>query len=194
MYGIDEDARADDAADHDHRGVERPERAAEGHAPHYISSAARARRSVAPIRAATIDAMSSRFHAPYMEWAKTRPAARFDLAGSNVLACTLDDLEGARDALSLSGQQRQRLRAADRGDRRALQRRSLAVTTATGAAGANFQACAALLEPGDDVLMERPGYDPLLGRRPAARCAAAAFRADVRGAATRSIPIGSAPR
>ena len=37
------------------------------------------------------------------------------------------------------------------------------VTTATGAAGANFQACAALLEPGDDVLIERPGYDPLLG-------------------------------
>ena len=37
------------------------------------------------------------------------------------------------------------------------------VTTATGAAGANFQTCAALLEPGDEVLMERPGYDPLLG-------------------------------
>ena len=35
--------------------------------------------------------------------------------------------------------------------------------TANGAAGANFQACAAILEPGDDVLMERPGYDPLPG-------------------------------
>ena len=38
-----------------------------------------------------------------MEWAKTRPSARFDLAGSNVLACDLDDIRGARDALSLSG-------------------------------------------------------------------------------------------
>ena len=37
------------------------------------------------------------------------------------------------------------------------------VATANGAAGANFQAFAALLEPGDDVLMERPGYDPLPG-------------------------------
>ncbi len=37
------------------------------------------------------------------------------------------------------------------------------VATANGAAGANFQACAAVLEPGDDVLMERPGYDPLPG-------------------------------
>ncbi len=39
--------------------------------------------------------MTLRFHAPYMEWAKTRPAARFDLAISNVLACTLEDLPGA---------------------------------------------------------------------------------------------------
>ena len=44
-----------------------------------------------------------RYHAPYMEWAKTRPAPEFDLAGSNILACTIDDLPGATDALSLTG-------------------------------------------------------------------------------------------
>ena len=54
--------------------------------------------------------MASRFHAPYMTWAKTRPAARFDLAGSNVLACTLDDLTGAREALSLSGHNDNKMR------------------------------------------------------------------------------------
>jgi aspartate/methionine/tyrosine aminotransferase len=37
------------------------------------------------------------------------------------------------------------------------------VTTAGGTSGGNFLALAALLEPGDDVLVERPGYDPLLG-------------------------------
>src|SRR5262249_15124424 len=37
------------------------------------------------------------------------------------------------------------------------------VTTAQGASGANFLACAALIEPGDEVLVETPGYDPLLG-------------------------------
>ena len=36
-----------------------------------------------------------------MEWAKTRAAAEFDLAGSNILACTLDDLPGAREARRL---------------------------------------------------------------------------------------------
>ena len=38
-----------------------------------------------------------------MEWAKTRAAAEFDLAGSNILACTLDDLPGARAAVDLAG-------------------------------------------------------------------------------------------
>ncbi len=104
-----------------------------------------------------------RFHAPYMEWAKKRPSPRLDLAGSNVLSCSIDDLEGARDALALSGHN-------DNGYEPLVQ--SIAtrygmspanVATANGAAGANFQVCAALLEPGDDVLVERPGYDPLLG-------------------------------
>ena len=37
-----------------------------------------------------------RFHAPYMEWAKTRPSPRFDLAGSNVLAVRATDAAGDR--------------------------------------------------------------------------------------------------
>lgn len=98
-----------------------------------------------------------------MEWAKTRPSAEFDLAGSNILACSLDDLPGAREAVALSG-------ANDIGYAPLIEaigtrygadpRR---ITTATGTSGANFLVYAALLEPGDDVLVERPGYDPLLG-------------------------------
>jgi aspartate/methionine/tyrosine aminotransferase len=104
-----------------------------------------------------------RFHAPYMEWAKSRPSARFDLAGSNVLACSIDELPGARDAIAFDGRN-------DTGyaplidaiaARYGVAREQ--VTTAQGASGANFLACAALLEPGDDVLVEAPGYDPLLG-------------------------------
>jgi aspartate/methionine/tyrosine aminotransferase len=98
-----------------------------------------------------------------MEWAKTRPSAEYDLAGSNILACSIDDLAGAREALALSGQN-------DNGYRPlmdAIARRygvdAERVVTAGGTSGANFLVFAALLEPGDEVLVERPGYDPLLG-------------------------------
>jgi aspartate/methionine/tyrosine aminotransferase len=107
--------------------------------------------------------MKMRYHAPYMQYAKTRRQAPFDLGGSNILACTLDDLPGAREALALSG-------ANDSGygpllDAIAARYAAPAsrITTATGTAGANFLAFAALLEPDDDVLVEMPGYDPLLG-------------------------------
>lgn len=98
-----------------------------------------------------------------MEWAKTRPAPEIDLAGSNILACSLEDLPGAAEALSLAG-------ANDNGygplidaigERYRVDPNR--VTTAGGTSGANFLVLAALLEPGDDVLVERPGYDPLLG-------------------------------
>ena len=44
-----------------------------------------------------------RYHAPYMEWAKTRPAPDIDLAGSNILACSVDDLPDAREAVAFNG-------------------------------------------------------------------------------------------
>jgi len=98
-----------------------------------------------------------------MEWAKTRPEAEFDLAGSNILACSVEDLPGAREAVSFEG-------ANDNGYRPLIEaiaaRYSVEperITTASGTSGANFFVFAALLEPGDDVLVERPGYDPLLG-------------------------------
>ena len=98
-----------------------------------------------------------------MEWAKTRASAEFDLAGSNILACSLDDLPGAREAVDLAG-------ANDNGYRPLVEAigprygvNPDLVTTAGGTSGANFLVFAALLEPGDDVLVERPGYDPLLG-------------------------------
>ena len=90
-----------------------------------------------------------RHHAPYMEWAKTRPAVRFDLAISNVLGASIEDLPGAADALALSGRN-------DNGYAPLLEaiaaRYGVApgqVTTAQGCSGANFLVYAALLEPGE---------------------------------------------
>jgi aspartate/methionine/tyrosine aminotransferase len=113
-------------------------------------------------RRTLMNAADLRFHAPYMEWAKTRPSPVFDLAGSNVLACSVEELEGAREALAFSGKN-------DNGYGPLLEAiatrygvRPAQVTTAQGTSGANFLVCVALLEPGDDVLVEVPGYDPLL--------------------------------
>lgn len=99
--------------------------------------------------------------APYMEWAKSRPVPAIDLAGSNLLACSLADLPGAKEALDIAGESPDgypplvELIAQAHGvagDR---------VATAVGCAGANFVALAALLDSGDEVLMEAPFYDPL---------------------------------
>ncbi|HVS16432.1 MAG TPA: pyridoxal phosphate-dependent aminotransferase, partial [Thermoanaerobaculia bacterium] len=99
--------------------------------------------------------------APYMEWAQERPPARHDLAGSNLLPVEPDELEGA--TLALHGANTQgyppllEALAAHYGVERER------IATASGASGANFVALAALLAPGDEVLCERPGYDPIPG-------------------------------
>lgn len=101
--------------------------------------------------------------APYLHWAKTRPAAAFDLAGSNLLACTLDDLPGAREAVELT--------APDQGGYPPLVEAIAAhygvaterVVTASGCSAANFLAIGALVGPGDTVLMEGPWYDQITG-------------------------------
>ena len=101
--------------------------------------------------------------APYMTWAKHHDKAPLDLTGSNLLPVTVDELAGAREALRLYGRNDDGwpplLEAiADRFD---VDRDRVA--TAPGASGANFLALAALLRPGDTVLLEWPGYDPHAG-------------------------------
>lgn len=103
--------------------------------------------------------------APYMRWAKTRPRVTYDLASSGLKAVTTEELLGgiaAKDAFEISGPN-------DEGFvplREAIGRRygmsAECVTIASGASGANFLACLALLQPGDEALIETPGYDPLM--------------------------------
>jgi aspartate/methionine/tyrosine aminotransferase len=111
--------------------------------------------------------------APYLRWAKTRQRVTYDLASSGLQPVTTEELLGdalARDAFEISGPN-------DEGYlplREALGARygmsAECVSVASGASGANFLACLALLEPGDDALIETPGYDPLTA---AARAAGA---------------------
>ncbi len=101
--------------------------------------------------------------APYMEWAKTRPAARIDLAVSNLMACSLLDLPGAREAVDLAGESPDGYRPLVEAIAARYGVLPDNVATAGGCSGANFLVMAALLEPGDEVLIESPNYDPLPG-------------------------------
>jgi len=99
--------------------------------------------------------------APYMEWAKSRPRPAVDLAGSNLLACTLDELPGAREALDIAGESPEGYPPLKEAIARHCGVDVERVATASGCSGANFLALAALLSPGDEVLVETPYYDPL---------------------------------
>ncbi len=101
--------------------------------------------------------------APYMTWAKHHPPAKYDLCGSNLLHLSVDELKGARKSLEISGSNDDgypplleaiAMRYGVASDR---------VATGNGAAGAAFLVMGALLRPGDRVLAEFPGYDPLVG-------------------------------
>jgi hypothetical protein len=101
--------------------------------------------------------------APYMAWAKARPHVGVDLAVSNVLACTIADLRDAAAALDFDGRN-------DNGYPPLLDAianrygvTADGVATAIGTSGANFLVALALVATGDDVLLESPAYDPLLG-------------------------------
>lgn len=100
-----------------------------------------------------------------MRWAKTRPHATYDLASSGLVPVTTEELLGgiaAKDAFSLSGSNDEGLMPLREAIASRYRVTADHVSIAAGASGANFQALLALLEPGDDVLIETPGYDPLV--------------------------------
>jgi aspartate/methionine/tyrosine aminotransferase len=98
----------------------------------------------------------------YMEWAKTRSHAQFNLAASGVANFPLARLPVRLEDLELTGPTGYGYPP--------LQRRLAArcgvapecVVTATGTSMANHLAMAAVLAPGDEVLIEHPTYSLLL--------------------------------
>lgn len=101
--------------------------------------------------------------APYMTWAKHHRGARWDLTGSNLLPCSVDDLPGAREALVLDGRNDDGWPPLVDAIAARFGVEPSRVATGPGASGANFLVCAALLRAGDRVLAEWPGYDPQAG-------------------------------
>ncbi len=98
----------------------------------------------------------------YMFWAKTQSRARFNLATSGLVNYPLADLGVSLSDLDLSGpslygyaplQQAIAAKCAVTPD---------CVVAATGTSGANHLVMSALLQPGDEVLIELPAYDLLV--------------------------------
>ena len=98
-----------------------------------------------------------------MHWAKTRPRVKYDLAPSGILNLPIAELDFDPKQLELHGDNAY-------GYRPLLEmlakHRQIApenvVTIAGGTSMANHLAMAALIEHGDEVLLEQPTYDPLL--------------------------------
>ena len=98
----------------------------------------------------------------YMHWAKFKPVARFSLTGSEVPHFRMDRLPLSLADLDLDGASHPRYAP--------LRERIAArygvgveqVVAADGTSMANFLAMAALISPGDEVLVEHPTYELLL--------------------------------
>ena len=97
----------------------------------------------------------------YMEWAKLCSAARFNLATSGLTNVPLAEFPLRLEDLEITG--------GGYGYGPLLERVAHhtgapleCIVTADGTSMANHLAMAALLEPGDEVVIEQPGYGPLL--------------------------------
>ncbi len=102
-------------------------------------------------------------HSDFMHWAKTRPKVKYDLALSGILNLPFAELAAKLSDLELHGDNAYGYRPLV--DALA-HHRDVApenvVTVSGGTSMANHLAMAALLEHGDEVLIEQPTYDPLL--------------------------------
>lgn len=99
----------------------------------------------------------------YLEYAKLTPGAKYNLATSGIEPLPLAELGATIQDVVLNGHHAY-------GNPELLRRiaehsavPSDCVVTAIGTSFANHLAMAALFEPGDDVLIEHPTYEPLLG-------------------------------
>ncbi len=98
----------------------------------------------------------------YMHWAKFNSPVRYSLTGSEVPHFRMDSLPISIADLDLDGASHPRY--APLRERIASRYGAVPdqVVSADGTSMANFVAMAALIEPGDEVVVEHPAYDPLL--------------------------------
>jgi len=98
----------------------------------------------------------------YMHWFKVQKPVRINLSSSEVPHFRLDQLPLTIEGLDLDGASHPRYAPLRE---RIGKRHGIAtecVVAANGTSMANFLAMVALIAPGDEVIFERPGYEPML--------------------------------
>lgn len=98
----------------------------------------------------------------YMHWAKTRSSARFNLATSGLANVRLAELNVDLEDLELTRDGGYGYEPLQRALAERLNLEVDSIVAATGTSFANHLAMAAVVQPGDEVLIEHPTYEPLL--------------------------------
>jgi len=98
----------------------------------------------------------------YLGWFKTKGKAKIDLCRSGVEDCSLGDLNIDMKKLRISGENSYGYLPLMEAIAARYKVGEGNVITTTGTSQAIFMVCAALLERGDEVLIEKPTYEPLL--------------------------------
>lgn len=98
----------------------------------------------------------------YLRWAKTKPAALFDLTSSGVPYLPLRELPVTLDELEISGTGAYGYPPLQQAIAGRYRVEEACVVAAMGTSMANYLALAALVQPGDEVLIEHPTYEPLI--------------------------------
>ncbi len=101
-------------------------------------------------------------HSEYMEWSKTRSHLRFNLAISGMVHYPLSDLGARLEDIEISGPSVYGYEPLQRALAQKCGVSPDCVVAAVGTSLANHLAMAAVVEPGDEVLIEQPAYDPLV--------------------------------
>ena len=98
-----------------------------------------------------------------MYWAKTRPKVKYDLALSGILNLPFAELDAKIEDLDLNGDNSYGYRPLVEALAAHCQTSAESVVTISGGTSmANHLAMAAVLEHGDEVLIEQPTYEPIL--------------------------------
>lgn len=98
----------------------------------------------------------------YMHWAKTRSRARFNLATSGLANLSMKDLDVSLDDLEITGETSYGYEPLINGLAERYQVDPACIVSTAGTSFANHLAMATLINPGDEVLIERPAYEPLV--------------------------------